>query len=144
MISARKTFLYVLLALGVAAGLWPLVSNLRENGMDSRYKTLSELNPARDDIRAAYWVPREGQRYVLLILNKSDSFFSWLRPGLPAYVVDDAGTIVDSSLHDSDDAVFYEEWAGREKTALSPIEIDGMLSKISPPRLGAPPSSLAH
>ncbi len=75
-------------------------------------------------------MPREGQRYVLLILNKSDSLFSWLRPGCLPMWLDDAGTIVDSSLHDSDDAVFYEEWRA-EKTALSPIELDGMLSKIS-------------
>lgn len=132
MISTRKTFLYVLLALGVMAGLWPFVSNLGENGMDDRYKTLRELNPAPADIREAYWVPREGQRYLLLILNKSDSLTAWLRPGLPAYVVDDAGTIVDSSRHDSDDAVFYKQWEDRQKTALTPAEIESMLSKISP------------
>lgn len=132
MISARKTFLYVLLALGVAAGVWPLVANLGENGMDSRYRTLRELNPARADIREAYWVPREGQRYLLLILNKSDSLVTWLRPGRPAYVVDDAGTIVDSSRHDSDDAVFVEQWETREKTALTPAEITAALNPASP------------
>lgn len=132
MISTRKTFLYVLLALGVAAGLWPFVSNLGENGMDDRYKTLRELNPAPADIREAYWVQREGQRYLLLILNKSDSLVTWLRPGRPAYAVDDAGTIVDSSHHDSDDAVFYKQWEDRQKTALTPAEIERTLSRFSP------------
>lgn len=131
MISARKTFLYVLLALGVAAGVWPFISNLGENGMDDRYKTLRELHPTPADIREAYWVPREGRRYLLLILKKSDSLVSWVRSGRPAYVVDDAGTIIDSSHHDNDDAVFYKQWEDRQKTALTPTEIESTLSKFS-------------
>lgn len=132
MISTRKTFLYVLLALGVAAGLWPFIANLGENGMDDRYKTLRELNPAPADIYEAYWVPRERQRYLLLVLNKSDSLVAWVRPGRPAYVVDDAGTIVDSSRHDSDDAVFFKQWEEREKTALTPAELTAALDRASP------------
>ncbi|GAT34386.1 hypothetical protein TSACC_22811 [Terrimicrobium sacchariphilum] len=132
MISARKTLLYALLALGVAAGVWPFVANLGENGMDDRYKTLRDLNPSAANIHAAYWVPREGHRYLLLILDKGDSLVAWLRPGRPAYVVDDAGTIVDSSRHDSDDAVFYNQWEDREKTALTPAEITAALNPASP------------
>lgn len=132
MISTRKTFLYVLLALGVAAGVWPFLSNLGENGMDDRYKTLGELNPAPADIGEAYWVPRDGQRYLLLILKKNDSLLAGLRPGRPAYVVDDAGSIVDSSLHDSDDAVFYRQWEDREKTALTPAELTAALDRAAP------------
>lgn len=132
MISTRKTLLYVLLALGVGAGVWPFVANFRENGMDDRYKTLRELNPAPADIREAYWVPRDRQRYLLLILDKGDSLLAWLRPGRPAYVVDDAGTIVDSSRHDSDDAVFVGQWESREKTALTPAELTAVLKQSAP------------
>lgn len=132
MISTRKTFLYVLLALGVAAGIWPFVTNLGEHGMDDRYKTLRELNPAPADIADAYWVPRDGQRYLLLILKKSASLVAWLRPGQPAYVVDDAGTIVDSSRHDTDDAVFYRQWEERPKTAIPPTEINAALNALTP------------
>ncbi len=56
---------------------------------------------------------------------------SWVRSGRPAYVVDDAGTIVDSSHHDSDDAVFCKQWEDRQKTALTPTEIESTLSKFS-------------
>ncbi len=134
MISARKTFLYMLLALGVAAGVWPLVSNLGENGMDERYKTLRELNPSPSAIREAYWVPRDGARYLLVILNKGDSPVSWLRSGSPAYVIDEEGTIVDSSRHDRDDPVFSKEWEERPKTALPPAEIESTLGRLLSPR----------
>lgn len=132
MISTRKTFLYVLLALGVGAGVWPFVANLRENGMDDRYRTLGEINPAPSDIREAYWVQRDRQRYLVLILEKGDSLAAWVRPGRPAYVVDDAGTIVDSSRHDSDDAVFVGQWENREKTALTPAELTAVLKQAAP------------
>lgn len=132
MISARKTFLYVLLAAGVAAGVWPFVTNLGENGMDGRYSTLRELNPSPADIGEAYWVPREGQRYLLLILKKGDSLLGWLRPGRPAYVIDDAGMIIDSSRHDTDDSVFYGQWESREKTALTPAELTAVLKQSAP------------
>lgn len=132
MISARKTFLYVLLAVGVAAGVWPFVTNLGENGMDGRYSTLRELNPSPADIGEAYWVPREGQRYLLLILKKGDSLLGWLRPGRPAYVIDDAGMIIDSSRHDTDDSVFYGQWEDRQKTAIPTTEIPAALNAVTP------------